>query len=144
VPTNPPDNMPRITPYLYYRDVAAALDWLARAFGFRERMRLPGPGGAIAHAEMECAEGVIMLGCPSADYKNPRELAQPTQSLYVFVDDVDRHFETAKRCGAKILEEPQDQSYGDRRYGAEDPEGHRWYFAQHVRDVAPEDMVPSA
>jgi uncharacterized glyoxalase superfamily protein PhnB len=62
-----------------------------------------------------------------------------TQHLYVYVDDVDKHFEHAKRTGARILEEPEDRFYGDRRYGAE-PEGHHWYFAQHVRDVAPEDL----
>jgi uncharacterized glyoxalase superfamily protein PhnB len=144
MPKNPPDNMPRITPYLYYKDVAAALDWLARAFGLKERMRMPGPGSSIMHAEMECAEGVIMLGCPGADYRSPRQLGQATQSLYVFVDEVDKHFRHAKESGAKILEEPADQFYGDRRYGAEDLEGHQWYFAQHVRDVAPEDMKPPA
>jgi uncharacterized glyoxalase superfamily protein PhnB len=144
MPSNPPDNMPRISPYLYYRDVAAALDWLARAFGLAERMRMPGPGGAIAHAEMELADGVVMLGCPSPDYRNPKQLGQSTQSLYVFVDDVDKHFRRAKEAGAKILDEPADQFYGDRRYGAEDLEGHVWYFAQHVRDVAPEDMKPPA
>jgi uncharacterized glyoxalase superfamily protein PhnB len=144
MPSNPPDNMPRISPYLYYRDVAAALDWLARAFGLAERMRMPGPGGAIAHAEMELADGVVMLGCPSPDYRSPKQLGHSTQSLYVFVDDVDKHFRRAKEAGAKILEEPADQFYGDRRYGAEDPEGHVWYFAQHVRDVAPEDMKPPA
>lgn len=55
---------------------------------------------------------------------------------------VDAHFRHARDAGAKILHEPQDRFYGDRRYGAEDPEGHQWYFAQHVRDVAPEDMKP--
>lgn len=70
------------------------------------------------------------------------QLGQATQSLYVFLDDVDRHFQQAKRSGARILEEPQDQFYGDRRDGTEDPEGHHWYFAQHVRDVVPEDMKP--
>ena len=55
-PANPPENMTRITPYLYYEDVGRALEWLARAFGFRERMRMPGPDGGIAHAEMELAD----------------------------------------------------------------------------------------
>jgi PhnB protein len=131
MPANPPENMPRITPYLYYRDVAGALDWLARVFGLHERTRMPGPDGGIMHAEMECADGVIMLGCPAPDYRNPKQLDQVTQSLYVYVDD-------------EILDEPEDQFYGDRRYGAEDPEGHHWYFAQRVRDVAPEDMKPPA
>lgn len=144
MPANPPENMPWISPYLYYRDVPAALEWLARAFGFQERMRLPGPDGTTMHAEMEHADGVIMLGCPGPDYSNPTQLGHVTQSLYVYVDDVDKHCQQAKQSGAKILEEPADQFYGDRRYGAEDPEGHQWFFAQHVRDVAPEDMKPPA
>jgi PhnB protein len=144
MPSNPPQNMPRITPYLYYEDVAGALSWLARAFGFRERLRMPGPDGKIMHAEMQLADGVIMMGCPGPDYRNPKRLEGVTCSLYVYVDGVDAHFEHARKAGAKILEEPADQFYGDRRYGVEDPEGHHWYFATHVRDVAPEDMKPHA
>ena len=144
MPNNPPDNMPRISAYLLYEDVAGALDWLASAFGFRERMRLPGAEGKILHAEMELADGVIMMGNPGADYRNPKQLGHVTQHLYVYVDDVDEHYEHARQAGATILAEPEDQFYGDRRYGAEDPEGHQWYFAQHVRDVAPEDMPTPA
>ena len=144
MPVNPPKNMPRITPYLYYRDVANALAWLARAFGLRERVRMPGPEGGILHAEMECADGVVMLGCPAPDYRNPKALGRVTQSLYVYVDDVDEHCRQAKEAGATLLEEPQDQPYGDRRYGAEDPEGHHWYFAQHVKDVTEEKTKPPA
>ena len=81
---------------------------------------------------------------PGPKYRNPKRLGQATQNLYVYVDDVDKHFEQAKEAGAKILQEPKDQVYGDRSYGVEDPEGHHWYFAQHVRDVKPEDMKPSA
>ena len=120
MPANPPENMPRISPYLYYEDVASALEWLSRAFGFRERHRIGASDGKVMHAEMALADG-----------------DQTTQNIYVYVDDVDAHFRSAKAAGAKILEEPKDQFYGDRRYGAEDPEGHQWFFAQHVRDVAP-------
>jgi len=141
---NPPENMPRVTPYILYEDVASALDWLANAFGFRERMRLPGPDGKVNHAEMELADGVVMMGCPGPEYQNPKRLGHVTQELYVYVDDVDTHFHRAKGAGATILEEPEDQFYGDRRYRAVDPEGHHWCFAQHVRDVAPEDMKPPA
>jgi PhnB protein len=140
MPANPPKDMPRITPYLYYEDVAAALAWLARAFGFRERLRMPGPDGSVMHAEMQLADGVVMMGRPGPDYRSPKRLGQVTQSLYVYVDDVNAHFRRAKDAGAKVIEEPADQFYGDRRYGAEDPEGHLWYFAQHVRDVSPEEM----
>ena len=139
---NPPENTPRITPYLLYEDVGAALDWLARAFGFRERFRMPGPDGKITHAEMMLSEGLVMMGYPGPDYRNPKRLGQATTHIHVYVDDVDAHYEQARSAGARILAEPEDQFYGDRRYGAEDPEGHTWYFAQHIRDVAPEDMKP--
>ena len=142
MPANPPENMPRITPYLDYEDVASALDWLTRAFGFHERLRMPGPDGKITHAEMELAESVIMMGHPDPNYQNPKRTGHVSQLVSVYVDDVDNHFEQAKRAGATILAEPEDQFYGDRRYLAEDLEGHHWNFAQHVRDVAPEDMKP--
>jgi PhnB protein len=144
MPANPPENMPRITPYLLYEDVAGALEWLGRAFGFRERMRLPGPDGVVVHAEMELADGVVLLGNPGSDYQSPKRIGHVTQNLYIYVDDVDEHFERAKGAGVTILAEPEDQFYGDRRYGVEDLEGHHWYFAQHVRDVSPEDMKPPA
>ena len=140
MPANPPKDMTRVTPYLLYEDVAAALEWLAKAFGFRERMRLPGPDGKIAHAEMVLADGLIMMGCPGPTYQNPKRVGHVTQHLYVYVDDVDAHCGQARRAGAAVFEEPQDQFYGDRRYGAADQEGHHWYFAQHVRDVGLEEM----
>lgn len=69
MPANPPEDMPRITPYLLYEDVAGVLEWLARVFGLRERMRLPGPDGAVIHAEMELLDGVVMMGNPGPDYR---------------------------------------------------------------------------
>jgi uncharacterized glyoxalase superfamily protein PhnB len=137
--TNQPENTQRITIYLYYEDVAGALDWLSRAFGFHEQNRMSGPDGSVAHGAMTIGDAVIMMGDPGPDYQNPKRLGHVTQSLYVIVDNVDKHHEQAKQAGAKIIEEPKDQFYGDRRYGAEDIEGHHWYFAQHLRDVAPEE-----
>ncbi|TAM56642.1 MAG: glyoxalase/bleomycin resistance/extradiol dioxygenase family protein [Acidobacteria bacterium] len=140
MPKNPPENTPRVTPYLFYEDVAAALRWLADAFGLRESLRIDGPDGKVAHAEMRLADGVVMMGCPGRQYRNPRHVGHVTQSLHVYVDDVDAHFARAKAAGARILALPEDQFYGDRRYGAEDLEGHQWFFAQHVRDVSDEEL----
>jgi uncharacterized glyoxalase superfamily protein PhnB len=123
--------MQKITPYLYYEDVAAALEWLAAAFGFREcGPKMTDPDGTVRHASMELDDALIMLGHPGPEYRNPNHLSAATQCLYVRVNDVNDHFERAKKAGAKILHEPQDMEYGDRRYGAEDLEGHQWYFAQ--------------
>ena len=122
-----------ITPYLYYEDVAGAMQFLAKAFGFRKYGRqILGAGGNVNHAAMRFGDDTIMMGCPPTGYRNPKRLGQATQSLYINVEDVDKHFARARKAGAKILEEPTDTEYGHRRYGATDPEGHEWYFAQDV------------
>jgi PhnB protein len=140
MPQNPPEGFPRITPYLYYEDLDAAVDWLLSTFGFTERFRMKGADGRSNHAEIELGDGVVMLGNPGPDYQSPKRRGGATQLVYVYVDDVDHHHEVARAAGAVILREPADQFYGDRTYGAEDPEGHQWSFAQHVRDVGPEDI----
>jgi PhnB protein len=137
---NPPEDFPRITPYLLYEDVDAAVDWLTNAFGFTERLRFKGEDGRSNHAEIVIADGVVMLGSPDTDYKNPKRLGGVTQFVHVYVDEIDRHCEAAKAAGARIVRPPEDQFYGDRRYHAEDPEGHMWSFAQHIRDVEPDEM----
>jgi uncharacterized glyoxalase superfamily protein PhnB len=122
-----------ITPYLLYEDVGGALKFLAKAFGFRKcGAQMKGSDGKINHAAMQLGDDLIMMGCPGSGYRNPKRLRQATQSLYVNVKDVDKHFERARKAGAAILEEPADTAYGHRRYGATDPEGHQWYFAQET------------
>ncbi len=123
-----------ITPYLYYRDVGAALTFLAKAFGFRTvGDQMVDARGRINHAAMQRGDDLVMMGCPGSRYKNPKRLGQVTQNLYVTVDDADKHYARAKKAGAQILEEPMDTPYGHRRYGAVDPEGHHWYFAHELK-----------
>jgi PhnB protein len=129
---------PRITPYLLYEDVAAALEWLTHAFGFEETLRYD-DGGTVTHAEMRLDDGVVFLGHPGPEYRNPKQLGQPTIHVHVYVDDLDEHYERAKAAGATIVMQPVEQPYGDRRYDAEDLEGVRWSFAQRLREVPPED-----
>lgn len=133
----------RLTPYLLYRDVGPALDWLAQAFGFLEYGdRFEGPDGTIQHAAMRTARNgeVFMMGCPGQDYQNPKLLGTSTQLMYITVDAVDKHFARAEQAGAEILERLTDTFYGDRRYTARDPEGHQWAFAQHIREVPVAEM----
>jgi uncharacterized glyoxalase superfamily protein PhnB len=125
-----------ITPYLYYEDLAAMMAWLERVFGLKpEGPVMNGPDGAPSHAAMKLGDGIVMMGRPDPKqgYRNPKRLGGATQSLYVMVDDVDAHFRRASGEGASILEEPADTEYGQRRYGASDPEGHQWYFAQEKK-----------
>ena len=122
-----------ITPYLLYEDVGEALAFLSNAFGFRScDDAVQGADGKINHASMQLGKDLVMMGCPGTQYRNPKHLGGVTQNLYVNVESVDEHFARAKKAGATILQEPTNTQYGHRRYGAADPEGHVWYFAEDI------------
>lgn len=147
----PPEGWPRISSALFYDEAAKAIDWLCDAFGFEVRLKVEGEGGRIEHSELEFDGGLIMVGStggrsdrPSPlPCKSPRSLGGAnTQSLCLYVDDVDAHCARARAAGARILEEPATRDYGedywsDRGYRAEDLEGHHWWFLQRVREPKP-------
>ena len=135
---------PAISPYLLYEDATAAVEWLTDAFGLDVRSRLTDANGAVNHAELGLGEATIMLGAPGDGYQNPAHSGHVHSQVMVYVDDVDAHFARARAAGATILDEPADQFYGDRRYGAADPEGHHWFFATRVREVSEEEMAAGA
>jgi uncharacterized glyoxalase superfamily protein PhnB len=118
-----------VTPFLYYAK-PDSFDWLVSAFGFKVRMKIPGPGGIVVHGELEHGDGLVMVG-PTSDGEGARTPVQAgcrTIGLYLMVDDADAHCKRARAAGAKIVSEPAD-AHGHRRYTAEDPEGHHWMFA---------------
>ena len=132
-----------IVPYLLYEDVGKAREFLTEAFGFQlygDEVR--GSDGTVLHAAMKVGEDVIMMGRPGDDYRNPKRLGQSTFSLYVTVPDVEGLHARAESAGARILERPSNTDYGDRRFGAEDPEGHQWYFAQRLEQPGASEVPP--
>jgi uncharacterized glyoxalase superfamily protein PhnB len=144
-----PSDWPRFSSSIFYRDAAAAIDWLCRAFGFEIRLKVEGDGGRIEHSELTYGEGLIMVGQEGGDtrqrawkalMRSPQSLGgKTTQSIMFFVDDADAHCAHARAAGAKIVEEPATHDYGadywaDRSYGALDLEGHMWWITQRVRD----------
>lgn len=138
-----PAGQPRFAPYLSYADAPAAIEFLCRAFGFEESYRLPMPDGRLGHAELRFGESAIMLASafPEMGFVSPRDLDGVHSQVHCWVDDVDAHCERARAAGATIVAEPEDQPYGDRSYRVTDPEGHRWIFATHLRDVSPEEVL---
>lgn len=136
---------PTVIPMIAYEDGVAAIEWLAKAFGFRERVRQVGSDGLLSHGELEAGDGVIMLATPTPDYQSPKHhretCAQARKwsavpwiidGVLVHVDDLDAHFARAKAVGATILTEVEEGPPG-RRYRAEDLEGHRWFFFERER-----------
>jgi uncharacterized glyoxalase superfamily protein PhnB len=130
-------------PMLSYEDVSGAVDWLTKAFGFREvGQRYTDDGGRVSHAEIELDGALVYLGWPGQEYMSPAHHAQVCEharrwsevpyvvnGVHVTVDDVDAHCERARAAGATILREPSTEPYG-RLYNVADPEGHRWMFMQ--------------
>jgi uncharacterized glyoxalase superfamily protein PhnB len=129
----------RLLPHIVYSDVAEAIAWLTKTFGFSEHYRYGEPGGPVSGAQMHLGSAWIMLKRARPGTATPAQLGSGTQSLTVFVDDVDAHFQTAKSAGARIVEELNETIYGERQYGAEDLAGHHWLFSQHVADLNPEE-----
>jgi PhnB protein len=124
----------QVIPYIFYRDVAAALDWLAGAFGFTEIMRHGTPSGGM-HGEMAIDGQAIMMGQGAKDRRmtSPREAGVATQGVFIYLADVDAHCERARAAGAEIEKPPEDLPYG-RSYTARDLEGHPWFFTTPPSD----------
>jgi uncharacterized glyoxalase superfamily protein PhnB len=129
-------SIPRATviPVLIYPDVPEAVDWLAHAFGFAERVRI----GENHRAQLSFGDGAVIIGDVRNDRRPPRP-GEITHSVMVRVDDAHAHCQRARERGARILMEPTDFEYGERQYTAEDPAGHQWTFSETLADVAPEE-----
>jgi uncharacterized glyoxalase superfamily protein PhnB len=120
--------------HIMYQNVPDAIAWLTKTFGFTEHYRY---GEPVSGAQMHLGEAWIMLKSARPGDVSPAQAGHRTQSLTVFVDDVDAHFEKAKSAGAKIVEDLHETCYGELQYGVEDFEGHHWLFSRHARDVSP-------
>jgi uncharacterized glyoxalase superfamily protein PhnB len=137
--TDDPFQRPTFGSAVFYKDPSAALDWLARAFGFERSMLITNPDGSLAHAEMTFGNGYIMVGNEWAEYTASAASTggKNTQILHVHLaEGIDEHCARARAAGAEIVREPNDEFYGDRVYSARDPEGHVWTFAELVKIVS--------
>ena len=126
-----------IIPGMRYFDAPAAIDWLCETFGFSRRLVVPDERGGIAHAQLTLGNGMIMLGSvrPLEEYdglvKNPREARTNTQAPYIYIEEIDKHYQHTVDAGAEIVYEIADQDYGGRLYTARDPEGYLWNFGSY-------------
>lgn len=132
-----------VVPMIAYRDGPRAMDWLAAAFGFRERTRWLDDDGVLTHGEMATDRGLIMLATPTPDYEGPLRHRSHCETAaawsaapwvidgaLVYVDDIESHFGQAQQAGATLLSDIVTGPENSRLYRAEDVEGHRWMFVQ--------------
>lgn len=140
---SPTPRRPAFIPSIVYKDNRAALKWLQKAFGFEVSEVLTDSNDNIVHAEMTHDDGIIMVSSEFASWtKSPESIGgSNTQRVHVRLSrGIDEHCERARQAGAKIVGGPADQFYGDRSYGAVDPEGHHWTFSQAVKSVTFAEM----
>ena len=131
-----------ITPHLVVRDAKRAIDFYRRAFGAQEIMRMDGPEGKIAHAEMKIGDSMLMVAdeMPGSGNRAPSPSGGSPVGIMLYVENVDDVFKQAVTAGAKADQQPSDMFWGDRYGKLTDPFGHTWSLATHVEDVAPEEM----
>ncbi|UVE18803.1 VOC family protein [Pseudomonas sp. LS44] len=126
-----------LIPCLRYRNAPAAIAWLCKAFGFSEHLVVPSEYGGIAHAQLDCGTGMLMLGSldeQSAYGKLMRQSDQAggnTQSVYRVVERVDELYARAKAAGAQIVIDIKDEDYSGRGFTCLDLEGHVWSFGSY-------------
>lgn len=136
-----PEGYHSITPYLIVDDAKSAIDFYTRAFGAKEKFRLP-MGERIGHAEIEIGDSVIMLADEFPDMGNmgPKSRGGTTVTMLLYVEDVDSAFRQAVESGATQKRPVEDQFWGDRMGTLTDPFGHVWSLATHVEEVPPEEL----
>jgi len=126
-----------ILPHVYYENVADALTWLTSVFGFVEDYHFNLPDGQLHGVMIHIGNAWVMLKNSGRTMTSPRKLGFQTQSLMVFVNNVDEHYLNSISSGARILEKIFNTEYGERQYSAQDLEGHVWTFSKHVKGVSP-------
>jgi uncharacterized glyoxalase superfamily protein PhnB len=148
-----PDGMHTVTPHLICAGAADAIEFYKKAFNAVEETRLPGPEGKLMHARIRIGDSAVMLIDEFPDWGKfgPKPLTETTQcftsspvTIHLYVEDVDAMFERAVGAGAKVKMSPEDMFWGDRYGVIEDPFGHHWSVATHIRDMSPEEILQAA
>ncbi|OON62203.1 glyoxalase [Massilia sp. KIM] len=136
------DGMHTVTPHLICAGAADAIDFYTRAFGAEEVMRLPDPNGKLAHAAVRIGDSMVMLMDEFPDWqaRGPKTLGGSSVTIHLSVPDVDAAFRRAVEAGATVRMEPADMFWGDRYGVVEDPFGHQWSIATHIRDVPVDEL----
>jgi PhnB protein len=132
-----PEGFHSITPYLQVDGAARLIDFLKRAFGAEEVLRVTRPDGKLAHAQMKVSGSMIELADAREHDGEPPQFKPMPTAIWLFVDDTDAAYKRALAAGATSIHEPMDQDYGNREASVKDPFGNHWYIATPLPDAEP-------
>ncbi|MDZ4367096.1 MAG: VOC family protein [Afipia sp.] len=137
-----PDGMHTVTPHLVCEGAAEAIAFYQQAFGAEEITRMPGPDGKLIHAAIRIGDSTLMLvdDFPEWGSHGPKALGGSPVTIHLYVESVDDFVARAVKAGARVTMPVQDMFWGDRYGQLEDPFGHRWSVATHVRDASMDEM----
>lgn len=137
-----PEGMHSVTPHLVCAGAADAIEFYKKAFDAVEVARLPGPDGKLMHAMVRVGDSAVMLVDENPQYgmHGPKALKGSSVTIHLYVEDADECVARAVKAGAKVTMPLDDMFWGDRYGKLEDPFGHHWSVATHVRDVSREEM----
>jgi PhnB protein len=137
-----PEGYHTITPAITCKGAAQAIEFYKKAFGATEIMRMEGPGGSIGHAELQIGDSRIFLNdeFPGMASAPEGSSGAPSSYLFMYSENVDDDFNKAVSAGCSVTMPLMDQFWGDRFGKLKDPYGHHWGMAQHMEDVAPDEM----
>ncbi|MGH8590401.1 MAG: VOC family protein [Gammaproteobacteria bacterium] len=141
-----PDWMHTVTPHLICAGAADAVEFYKKAFGAEELLRLPGSEGKLLHACIRIGDSALMLADEFTEWGSvgPKSLEGSPVTIHLQVEDVDGFVARAVAAGAKLTMPVDDMFWGDRYGRLEDPCGHHWAVATHIRDVSPEERREAA
>jgi PhnB protein len=117
-----------VNPYLHPQRAEPLINFLKRAFGAEEVIKLVSPDGVVNHAQLRIGDAMLEMGEAHGKYETMPAM------FYVYVPNVEAVYRQAVAAGAKSFQEPTDQPYGDRNAGVKDSYGNTWYIATHIRD----------
>jgi uncharacterized glyoxalase superfamily protein PhnB len=121
--------------FTLYRDPAAAVDWLVRAFGFEVVNRFEAESGIVQHAELRLGDAVVIVQAAADGHEPPPVVAGSSSRAPVLClgDEkaVDELFERAVAAGATVLVSPETTPWGNHRFEVHDPEGFQWSIGSY-------------
>ena len=142
-----PEGFHTVTPMFVFKDVRKAIEFYRRAFGAEELFVMPGSDGkGVMHAEVRIGNSIIMMGeeNPQEPCKSAETIGGSPVSFYIYLENVDEAFRTALAAGAEARMPVQDMFWGDRAGTVQDPFGHDWTLASHIKDLTPQEIQQGA